>query len=1515
MHTFGRLVVGMGILGVMNAEIVINEIHYNSRPNDARDEFVELHNTGPVAVDLSGWFFNDGFDYTFPAGSTIEAGGFVVVAQNPGALLTRYGVSSFGPFVGGLSGDGERVELRQANGVVADVVEYQDRFPWPTAAGGAGSSMELIHPGLDNDLGGSWRSSRVVVLPELTYLPEDGPGWRWRPGTSEASSPINAWTETGFVEDGTWTEQSMPIGFGGVGTQVFSPPISGMQNQYTSVFMRNDFEIAEGEVPQSLLLRYLLDDGFVVYLNGNEVLRVNMGAGQPTISESASTFGNENAWLETTINAGAAGLRVGTNVIAIHGFNAGASSNDFGVNVELIRPAPEITAEPEPSPGAPNTVFSVSAPPAIRQVNHSPNQPAAGEVVVITAKVTDPDGVGVVTLETQVVAPGAYIPAFLAKTTPALIANPTGPRTPNPAYEQGWVSQEMRDDGVAPDQVAGDGIYSAVVAGNPNRHLVRYRITVGDSGGAAVRVPYADDERLNFGYFHYDGVPAYATNQGTFSAEEITSVPVYHVLTTAADFNQAVAPTNNGDRIGANEFDARSEYNWSCTFVYEGEVFDNAGYRLRQRNARYSDSAGGKRSLKFRFNRGNYPTFRDQNGERYPEPWRFLATHKMVGSRGIQTWGLDQATNHLMWNLTGTPAPFTHWGHFRIVQGAQEFTSQTQGDYYGLLLALEEFDSRFLDSHELEKGNLYKLISGRTNGLDVQRYQAANSVNDGSDFSTIINQLRPDKSDTWLRDHVNWESWNRYHAVVDMVRHYDFRPNLGEHLKNRAYYFEPSPTNALGRLNVLPWDSDTSWGPNWNAGWDFPLNAIYGSGTAQNNEGSNVERVTRPLRESFSIDYLNTMREMRDLIWKEEQISLMIDPLAAQIDRIVAPDRVRWSDGRTVEAVVADMKKYAFDGGSWTGGTNGTNGIMASISEDSGLSGQQGRDAYLDALVADPALPGKPTITYSGDPGFPQDGLAFTSSNFSDPQGSGTFQAMEWRLAEVTSLGGGTRDLMPGGRVWSYRDDNVDLGTAWREPGYDDSAWSSGAAPLGFGGVDGLNFATTISSGIPTAYFRTTLEITDVNLLKSVTFRLLLDDAAVVYVNGQEAFRDGFNPGTVVTHNSFADFVETGNETSIDDFEVNPGLFVEGVNVIAIEVHNFALLNSDLGFEMTIDAEEVLLVPGESPSFEWTTEWESGEVTTFVPEVEVPAVSRVGLTYRARVRHQDDTGRWSNWSEPVEFVVGEPSIQPFLDYLVISKIMYHPLPPNASELAMMPGLEEGDFEWIEIMNIGPEALDLTNVRFTKGIDFDFVAGSKTSIAAGERLLVVANEAAFNLRHGHAQTPDFVVGEFSRNLSNAGELVKLSFGAGTLIREVIYGDRFPWPGAADGSGASLVRVDGFGELASDWRPSVGQNGAPAVDDGLPFTGDLASYALLGELKINLVEVGGQTYADLSVVRRVNADQASIVVQSGTNLEAWTVAGVTRISETYGPGEASRVVYRTNLPIASDADFFRLRIQLK
>ena len=140
-------------------EVVIHEIHYNPAERAQPLEFIELHNHGNNAVDLSGWRFDEGIDYTFPDTTTLGPGGLLVVAENPQSLSEHYGAKALGPWIGKLSNGGETVTLRDANGKKRDTVDYGVGFPWPTAAAGGGGSMELIHPELDNDLGGSWRSS------------------------------------------------------------------------------------------------------------------------------------------------------------------------------------------------------------------------------------------------------------------------------------------------------------------------------------------------------------------------------------------------------------------------------------------------------------------------------------------------------------------------------------------------------------------------------------------------------------------------------------------------------------------------------------------------------------------------------------------------------------------------------------------------------------------------------------------------------------------------------------------------------------------------------------------------------------------------------------------------------------------------------------------------------------------------------------------------------------------------------------------------------------------------------------------------------------------------------------------------------------------------------------------------------------------------------------------------------------------------------------------------------------
>lgn len=1558
------LVVWQFQIATSRSAVVINEVLHDSEPNLRCDEFIELHNSGPGAVDISDWHFTNGIDFTFPTGTIVSENAYIVVAQDPASISSLYGFSALGPWVGGLSNEGETIALRDSGGNLIDEVTYKGSFPWPVGATGTGRSMELINPALDNDLGGSWRAAGAILddTESVTFLAPALTGWHYRKGTSEASNPVDDWRSENFVEDATWLTGQTPIGYGDNDDATL---LNDMQNSYSSVYLRKEFIVPVGEVPSQLIVRVYIDDGAMVWINGTEVARFSVGGGELSFNDTA--ISHEAAWEQMTVSNAANFLNEGVNVVAIHALNQAVGSSDFSVDLNLKTPEPG-AATPTPTPGARNSTYAVNAPPLVRQVNHVPKKPSTMETTVITAKVTDPNGVAEVRLEYQIVLPGAYIPALLAKPQTTLLTDPNGPRTPNPAYENpaNWTNVTMVDNGTNGDTIAGDDIFSMTIPSQANRTLVRYRIMVEDTIGASVRVPYLDDPSLNFAFYVYNGTPDFVANTRsvtgqvpyTHPQQVLNSLPVYAMLTTQADFDQCVA--YSGNQIPASNDDARSAFNWGATFVYDGEVYDNVAYRLRQRNARYSGT--GKRSFRFRFNDGSYIQLHDNNGDPYPTKWRNLNTHKMTGSLGGANFGLYESANSALWNLTGSPAPLTHWFHFRLVKSVDEQPSGTNGqhlgDFYGLLLAIEDYDVRFLETHNLERGNLYKLKTGGNDGLSVQRYQAKGAVDDASDFTTIINELRNTQSDQWLRDHVNWESYYKYKVVVDAVRHYDMSggivPNNGEHLKNRSYYFQSDPMNPLGKLNLLPWDSDTSWGPNFNGGWDWPKSAM-------------------DSRDTFNMEYKNVVREFRDLVWQEDQINPLLDSFQEKLEAFQLADRDRWtgatgspnpgsqSDG-AISARVADMKRYAFNGGSWAGGSstnrdfiyNASGVIVASdtISRDDGLSGAQGRDAYLDALAFDPAIPDKPTITYTGDANFPVNGLSFQASAYSDPQGAGTFSAIEWRIAETKPVGGAAANLIQAGSDWAYLDNGTDQGAAWRDLSFDDSAWATNPAPLGYGGINGLpeGVATNISYGTDaaqkytTTYFRRKLQIADLGQFNLFRFKIHADDGVLVFVNGVEVVRDGFNAETTVNFNTLSDF--SGNEGVFDEFEIAPGFFVEGTNLIAVELHQRTSNSNDLVFDLALEA---TLSANPSQIFEWNASWESGELSNQQTLIDVPTLAaRDGKLYRARVRYKDNTERWSHWSDPLTFTTTLPDVQQLLDNLVISEIMYHPQQPNAAEIG--EGYPDQDeFEYLELLNVSEtKTLLLTDVRFTKGIDFDFASG--TMLAPGGYVLVVRNQAAFEFRYGTGLP---IAGEYQgnaeANLSNGGERLKLSFGAGTALRDFDYDDSDLWPMAADGNGSSLVLISPSTvpdhSLPQSWAASVASSGSPGVAEPLGNTfasflsgfgivdtnpdldsdkdglSNFLEFALGGNPIVasaaerpygGIVEVGGGDYLTITFSRPAGTIDVTYEVEFSSDLNGWNVNGVMVNS---GPGMAGKVieVWRSATSITNtETAFGRVRV---
>ncbi len=1428
-------------VGPPDLHVKINEIFYNSPNNRIGAEFIELHNPFGTPVDLSNWRLSGAVDFLFPAApsSTIPAGGYLVVSANPATVLALWGATTLGPWTGGLSSDGENIVLRDSTNARIDEVDYGNNTPWPVPANGDGPSLELVNPSLDNDLGGHWKAATTSPA-ATTYIARGTAGWRYRPGSSEASAPANAWRATGFSEDATWRNGTAPVGLFKVnsnaatatstetgvtlGTQLTAAnagtdmaiyaasateSLTNFTVNYQSVCFRRTFTVA-GAPPSALFLRVMHNDAAIVYLNGVEVARFGFSPGAP--ADPAFNFqgtyerGND-PWSELVLTNAASYLVTGTNTLAIQGWaksprlrggpNGQDDPNlynifDFAIDAQL-----GTATQFKATPGAQNSVFAANGTPAVRGVTHSPQQPDSGDPITVTARISDRQGLGNVDLRYQVVAPGLFIPAELPRTTTEvlnnIVANPDYPKLANGAFElaANWTTVPMTDNGSASTDTAGDGTFTGVIPPQPHRALVRYRIFATDLAAGSVQVPATDDPSRNFSAFVYNGLPAYTNGAFTAVPQDLESLPVYHWVMRPADFTSLLAYSADqyANNNTLNTLLARRYYNFEGALVYDGKVYDHVEIRLRGGNSRYLGA--GKRHFRFKFPSGYAFKAKDNKGRAYPRDWEDMLFNKLFGNKGDYDWGLTYTAGEKLWGLQGVPMPRNHWVHFRVIRTAAEAAdAAANNDFWGLYQALELPDGKnFLDARNLPKGNFYKMSDYIQNGEMDERYQAPGAPDFAEDFDNVRYNIHPTTSQADMEKFVHMPLYYKYNAVQEAIRHYDiFIEPTGRHrVKNLYWYFHPgalnpdgSRVNPLGQCWFMPYDWDASFGPNWNNGYDFVNNAIYNRNAVAD---SPTWLLPVPSRTAMQIQHRNAFREFRDLVFHRNDagstgpVDNILDDAAATLAKFWQADASRWPSGTPGSASWRSMPAKVTDMKAFC--FTGWSTIAGEPAVGAG-----GRAAYLDS-ISDTLDAGQigatPTLTYSGAGGYPVDGLSFSASTFSDPQDGANFAAIQWRAGEI-------------------------------------------AAP-------------------------------------------------------------------------------TATEDRIYE---------------AVEV------------------------------------WTSGELAGPSTSVALPAGElREGRTYRVRVRYKDSTGRFTHWSAPHEFTAGASAYDAVLtENLYLSEVMYKPAPPTLVESSAPNFWSDNDFEYVELTNRSTLlTLDLTNVRFTKGVDFDFAGSTNTSLPPGSSVLVVRNIAAFTARHGSGKP---IAGEWQsgQSLANGGEQIKLSYGAGNPIHDITYDDAAPWPADADSGGVSMVYVGPgavFGQpdpqaTGSNWIAGCAGGGTPGTEDLLTLSrwmtakgyanpaGDpdsdgwnnQATFAFGRDLRpfmpvSAIVTDAGQRYLEFSYVRRQCAQAVIYHNEYSTNLTGWSPAGVSvGLITSHNDGTETvvvRLTFPVDAPVSGTRYYLRARAEIQ
>ncbi|MAX78591.1 MAG: hypothetical protein CL843_00245 [Crocinitomicaceae bacterium] len=161
------------------------------------------------------------------------------------------------------------------------------------------------------------------------------------------------------------------------------------------------------------------------------------------------------------------------------------------------------------------------------------------------------------------------------------------------------------------------------------------------------------------------------------------------------------------------------------------------------------------------------------------------------------------------------------------------------------------------------------------------------------------------------------------------------------------------------------------------------------------------------------------------------------------------------------------------------------------------------------------------------------------------------------------------------GSDWYFLDNGTDQDTTWKETSFDPYAegWLQGAGQLGYGDGDEttvISYGPDANNKYITYYFYKELYVDTATLLDSVTIKLLRDDGAAVYVNGTRVVLDNLTAPYDYTTWSDA-IVSGGDETTYFEYHFPKSLFIDGLNTVAVEIHQRDGTSSDLSFDLAIE--------------------------------------------------------------------------------------------------------------------------------------------------------------------------------------------------------------------------------------------------------------------------------------------------------------------------------------------------------
>lgn len=381
--------------------------------------------------------------------------------------------------------------------------------------------------------------------------------------------------------------------------------------------------------------------------------------------------------------------------------------------------------------GRANSVYDSGLPPWIEDVQHEAS-PLPGSAVLVTARVSDATGVGF-----------AYRINFAPE-----------------------IPLAMNDEGENGDQIAGDGIFSATIPGQPAGRLVRYRITAVSVTGARMDFPRTDDSVV------YTGTVVQSPGLAT-------QLPVFDWFMDPARYQAAIAH-------------ALTDETEPAVLAYGGRIWDSVQVRVRGGSARWWPKLHWKFVL--------------PQGHDFEAPEllvRPVDRFNLQGSYGDKSY-LREVLAYESFAAAGVPSNQVF--HVRLHQN---------GAFFGLYVFLEQPDDDWFTRHGIsEDGAHYKAYAqAEAVGSEAELHALyEKETREDEDFSDLfeflqgINQNDPESRRNYVLDHVDIPAMVNYLAVQAIIHNND-------HVAKNYYLYRD--TTGTRRWTMYPWDMDLTFGRNY----------------------------------------------------------------------------------------------------------------------------------------------------------------------------------------------------------------------------------------------------------------------------------------------------------------------------------------------------------------------------------------------------------------------------------------------------------------------------------------------------------------------------------------------------------------------------------------------------------------------------------------------------------------------------------------------------------------------------